>query len=45
MVVTKIKAMYVGLTQELEEILYELLFHRAVADVPLAEVVDSIGSS
>ena len=43
--VAKIKTMFVELTQELEERLHELLFHQAVADVPLAEVVDSMGSS
>lgn len=33
------------LTQELETVLFELLFHQSVPDVPLAEIVDSMGAS
>ena len=42
--VAKIRSMCQALIQELQEILHELLFHQAVPDVPLAEVVDSTGS-
>ena len=42
--VAKIKSICQALIQELQEILHKLLFHQAVPDVPLAEVVNSTGS-
>ena len=41
----KIRVMWQELWRQLKEILDELLFHQGVPDVPLAEVVDHMGSA
>ena len=41
----KIRIMWQALTQELKEILFELLFHQDVPEVPLPQVIDQMGSA
>lgn len=43
--VAKIRTMWEKLTQELHEVLHELLFHQSVPKVPLADVIDHMGSA
>lgn len=43
-VMIKIRTLFQELTHELEEILHELLFHQDVPDVPLRELIDSMGA-
>ncbi len=44
-IIPKLRVMCHSLTDELEALLYELLFHQSVQPLPLAQLVDSMGYS
>jgi hypothetical protein len=43
--VAKIRVMWAELTQELKQMLFELLFHQEVPEVPLLQIINQMGSA
>ena len=45
MAIAKIRVIWEELTQELKQMLFELLFHQEVPEVPLLQIINQMGSA